>query len=401
MFQREFKMDEGVPFEIERPSIPVDVEDTRTKDVLMQKFVDLMRSKNADIRFIFEDADDIVKLPAHKDILSASSPTFDAMFNGDLKEEGDVRIVDVSAAAFEEFLQFFYGNQVHLTLTNISEVLYLIEKYDVAKFSSICGDFLKLNLTIDDILWGLDLAIKYHLSDLKEYCTNEIQRNHKKVFALFTFDEYGNGKLCKSSNKRLLEIDLDNIFPHVFSISRNIISTLSDRIDRLQEKRNFFFVSLSTGERNTDQRLTNNETTIFSINEHMLLTDIFCSKVYTYNYSLREYEIATTVFDVFIEEKPDFFGWDSKPLYTTQIVIDDGQNHVKLLSPIMIRPNFFYAITFKSEIRDQGSFYTSKANIPSKPISLAPGVDISFPQTNHKHSYSLISHLYFAHFIDS
>lgn len=394
-------MNEEVSFEVETPSIPVDYENMRTKESLVQKFVDLMRSKNADIRFIFEDADDIVKLPAHKEILAASSPTFDAMFNGDLKEEGDVRIVDVSAAAFEEFLQFFYGNQVHLTLDNISEVLYLIEKYDVAKFRSICADFLKLHLTIDDILWGLDLAIKYHLCDLKEYCMSEIQKNHQNVFALFMFDEYGNGKVCKSANKRLLEIDLDNIFPHVFSISRNIIATLCDRIDRLQEKRNFFFIPLSTGERNTDQRLTNNETTIFSVNDHMLLTDIFCSKIYTYNYSLREYETATSVFDVLIEEKPDFFGWDSKAMYTTQIVIDDGQNHIKLLSPIMIRPNFFYAITFKSEIRDQGSFYTYKANIPSKNFSLAPGVDVSFPQTNHKHSYSLISQLYFAHFIDS
>lgn len=393
-------MENEVEIEAEKPSSSSDGKKVYNKDVLLQRFVALMRSENADVQFVFEDEDDVVKLSAHKDILAASSPVFDAMFNGDLKEEGDVRIADFTPVAFEEFLQFFYGNQVNLTLDNIDEVLELIDKYDVADFFPICVDFLKTKLTTDDILWGLHLAIKFHLSNLKEYCTSQIQKHHETVFAMFTFDEYDNGKLRESSNKRLLKVDLDNIFPHIFAVSKDIISKMSDKIKRLQEKRNFFPINLSSGDCNTDPRLTNNETIIFSMNELMLLTDIFCSKIYTYNYNHREYEIATSIFEVLIEERPDFFGWDSKTLYTTQIVIDNGENHVKLLAPIVIKPNHFYAITFKSDIQSQGSFHTFTATIPDKAVSIAPGVNISFPQMERQYSYSLISQLYFAHLVD-
>lgn len=373
-----------------------------SKDLLVQRFVDLMRTKHADIQFTFERDDDIVKIPAHKDVLASLSPVFNAMFNGDLREDGDVKIVDAKPAIFEVFLQFFYGSQVNLTLDNISDVLDLIDKYDVADVATVCVDFLKNHLKIDDILWGLHLAIKFNLLDLKEYCKSKIQENHEKIFSMFTFDEYDNIMLCTADkNKRLLEIDVDNIMPHVFVVSRDIISKITVRINQLQKKRNFFSISLSNGEMNTTQKLTNNETIIFSVDVGMLLTDIFCSKIYTYNYSQREYEISTSIFELMIEEKPDFFGWDAKTLYTTQIVIGDEEIHHKHLSPIVIKPNVFYAITLKSDIQSHGTFHTCNITIPNESISIAPGVNISFPYRNPKRTHSLISRMYFAHLIDS
>lgn len=55
-----------------------------------------MRSKNADVQFIFNFDEKTMKLPAHKDVLVASSPVFNAMFNGELKEKGNVEIVDAT-----------------------------------------------------------------------------------------------------------------------------------------------------------------------------------------------------------------------------------------------------------------------------------------------------------------
>lgn len=108
-----------------------------------------------------------MKIPAHKELLAVSSPVFNAMFNGELKEKSDVKIVDASYEAFKEFLQFFYENKVKLTMGNIVEVLNLVNKYDIAVGSKIVTHFLMENLTSDQILWGLHLAVKYQHKNLK------------------------------------------------------------------------------------------------------------------------------------------------------------------------------------------------------------------------------------------
>lgn len=106
--------------------------------MMSEIFLKIMREEMADVQFIFElngdnsngndvneppaakiartcqksessgsNSDRIVKIPAHKKVLAASSPVFDAMFNDLLKENGDVKIGDISANAFREFLQIF------------------------------------------------------------------------------------------------------------------------------------------------------------------------------------------------------------------------------------------------------------------------------------------------------
>lgn len=65
-------------------------------------------TKTADVQFTFgSHASDgtVTRIPAHKNLLAAGSKVFRTMFYGDLKETGDVRVVDTSDAAFKEFLQ--------------------------------------------------------------------------------------------------------------------------------------------------------------------------------------------------------------------------------------------------------------------------------------------------------
>lgn len=63
----------------------------------------------ADVYFVCDSEDGGFKrIPAHKSVLAAASKVFKVMFYGELKEEGDIKVCNVTAAAFEEFLQFFY-----------------------------------------------------------------------------------------------------------------------------------------------------------------------------------------------------------------------------------------------------------------------------------------------------
>lgn len=116
-----------------------------------EKFIKDMKKQYADVKFRFNCGDE---LSAHKSVLAASSPVFNRMFNGELKEKGDVDIKDASASGFKEFLNFFYGVPMQLTIENVAEVLKLADKYDVEDCFPICIDFLKRNLDTD-IVFGL------------------------------------------------------------------------------------------------------------------------------------------------------------------------------------------------------------------------------------------------------
>ena len=70
----------------------------------------LINSKHSDVTLTVGDTD----IPAHKNILSARSPVFAAMFEHDCEEtrENRVTIEDVDVEAFESLLRFIYTARV-------------------------------------------------------------------------------------------------------------------------------------------------------------------------------------------------------------------------------------------------------------------------------------------------
>lgn len=81
------------------------------------------REKTGDIKFLVKGE----VIWAHKCILSALSPKYEAQFYGvfDDKSSESIEVKDVSAACFKEFLQLFYLDQIELTHKNIAGVLTL------------------------------------------------------------------------------------------------------------------------------------------------------------------------------------------------------------------------------------------------------------------------------------
>lgn len=332
-------------------------------------------TKWSDVCFTFEEGDDVVKVPAHKDILAASSPVFDAMFNGDLKENGDVKIVDASSSVFKEFLQFFYNQHVNLTINNIAEVLKLVDKYDVAACYPVCGGFLIDHLVIDDILWGLYLAIKFHLVELKEYCTRKIQENFIKVWAMF---EIGDDKIkvCPISGDRFVpDEDAANIFQHVFVFSKNMV------FNQLREST----FSLCLINPQFCEMITECEIFQFQLSAPMIWTDIFFSKVFKSN---EPRNAVNHSFELSIESNRHGI------LYSSKIELNESENHIKLENPIKTNNRSeTFAIIMKSS-RLWESHYTYQAKIPEGGTTFAPNVNVYFPEVR-KLNCSLISHLCF------
>lgn len=144
--------------------------------------------RTGDVAFVFKSrTDDCRRVPAHKCILSAGSPVFDAMFYGPLKPNTEIPVDDASIAAFTEFLQFFYLSSLNLTFENIIEVTNLCKKYQVAEALKLCEAPLKRFLTIDNVCWAYEIALEFNLASLVHCCEEIIAENSTEILATKDF----------------------------------------------------------------------------------------------------------------------------------------------------------------------------------------------------------------------
>ncbi|XP_055301678.1 BTB/POZ domain-containing protein 6-like [Sitodiplosis mosellana] len=147
-------------------------------------------TKKSDVSFVFDiDTDHPVKVPAHKIILSNNNPAFDAMFYGPVKEEGDIPIKNANVAAFKEFLQFFYLEEVRLTSENITQVMNLCKMYDMKKCTKICETVFQKSLTIDDMCFGYGFALLLEREYLVNFCELKIKENARRIMESKSFLE--------------------------------------------------------------------------------------------------------------------------------------------------------------------------------------------------------------------
>lgn len=137
----------------------------------------------ADFHFTFETSH---RIPAHKLLLSASD-VFQKMFNGSWKEVNEVKVVDASVEAFKEFLQFFYLNDVKMSMENAAEVMNLGTKYNVKQCVNACDELLLHGITYENACRSLELAYIFDRDEVKEECENIIEINTMNVLMSSSF----------------------------------------------------------------------------------------------------------------------------------------------------------------------------------------------------------------------
>ncbi|XP_065204021.1 speckle-type POZ protein-like [Planococcus citri] len=119
---------------------------------------------------------------AHKYILAARSPVFEAMFKLDMQESrlNEVNISDISCQVFEEFLQYIYTDKTPDQKV-VKELLVVADKYQVDCLKLLCEEMILKQLSEKnafDLLYFADLHsaellrkqvtfyIKTHLANL-------------------------------------------------------------------------------------------------------------------------------------------------------------------------------------------------------------------------------------------
>lgn len=139
-----------------------------------------LKNKTGDITFNVGTK----QIKAHKCVLAALSPKYMAQFYG---EFGDAKkdvidIPNISTAAFEEYLQFFYLDQINLTHEHIRDVLTLTEMAAVDEFTNECFKLLTDELSVETVCQSYQLAIIYNRADLISLCEHKISTHSSEIF---------------------------------------------------------------------------------------------------------------------------------------------------------------------------------------------------------------------------
>ena len=121
-------------------------------------------------------------IPAHKFVLSISSPVFEAMFYGELAETRDsIELPDCEYESLFELFRYMYSDEVNLSGSNVMGVLYLAKKYMVPSLAEKCTEYLQEKLDPSNVFSILPSSQKYEEKDLVDRSWKVIEKKTEEA----------------------------------------------------------------------------------------------------------------------------------------------------------------------------------------------------------------------------
>ena len=146
-------------------------------------------------------------VPAHKLLLAAKSPVFNAMFCGELAEQEQINLPDCGYEGMLKFLRFLYTEKVYLSSMNVMQVLYLAEKYIVSLLTKRCNNFLNLNFDTSNVFSLIKHADFFSNDALAGDCWFFVDKNAKDVLASAEFLAIERSVLEKVVAREMMNIE--------------------------------------------------------------------------------------------------------------------------------------------------------------------------------------------------
>ncbi|GMR55285.1 hypothetical protein PMAYCL1PPCAC_25480, partial [Pristionchus mayeri] len=131
------------------------------------------------------------KLHVSKELLSIHSPVFEAMFFGEFaeKDKEEVEIKDVVYEEFVDLLKVIYPGHSPFTISNVSHVLKLSDRFQMKGVIEHCVIYLQ-NMTKFNIMKKLLLAEQYNLQKLKVGALFYLTKDFRTIVSTPSNDGY-------------------------------------------------------------------------------------------------------------------------------------------------------------------------------------------------------------------
>ena len=173
----------------------------------------------SDVKFIVRGSDGSEKeLPAHKFVLSISSPVFYAMFYGPMADTSNtIALSDCDYEGLSELFRFMYSDEVYLTRSCVMQVLYLADKYILPSLVRECLEYIREIVDESNALCILGHASRYseQNEDLVERCWELIDDHTEQVIQSDEFVTIDKSILEALVDRDSLNIQEINLFKAV------------------------------------------------------------------------------------------------------------------------------------------------------------------------------------------
>lgn len=123
------------------------------------------------------------EFPAHRNILSASSDYFFAMFNGNMRESNEevITISEVQPESMKAILDFIYTGVIILDKNNVESILQGANLMLVQSVKDACCRFLESRLNVTNCLGIQSFAEAYACQDLWNIASKFVAQNFSSV----------------------------------------------------------------------------------------------------------------------------------------------------------------------------------------------------------------------------
>ena len=173
----------------------------------------------SDVKFTVQGSDGSKReIPAHKFVLSISSPVFYAMFYGPMADTSDTTALsDCEFEGLSELFRFIYSDEVCLSRSCVMQVLYLAEKYILPSLVSKCLEYLREIVDESNAFCILAHASRYseQNKDLVESCWEVIDDHTEQAIKSDEFVKIDRSILEAFVDRDSLNIQEINLFQAV------------------------------------------------------------------------------------------------------------------------------------------------------------------------------------------
>ncbi|KAJ8339894.1 hypothetical protein SKAU_G00345270 [Synaphobranchus kaupii] len=139
--------------------------------------VEHLRSDKTLCDVIVESGDGSKTFPVHRIILASASEYFRAMFTGEMKEKGVVKLQGVSGRGLKSIIDFIYTGGLRLDLDSLRDTLEAATHLQVLPVLELCNQLLSTELSVDNCVEVGSMASELQFEDaqsrVKEFvCAN-------------------------------------------------------------------------------------------------------------------------------------------------------------------------------------------------------------------------------------
>ena len=149
------------------------------------------------------------KFPAHRVVLAAASPYFQAMFTGGFKENqmSEITLKDATSEGLKCILDAIYTGELLLSEYNVCDVLPVASLLQLNQIIKHCERFLVSSVSAQHCLSFLSVAEKYNLQEAVDKCNKYILENFDSISHSVGFTDISKEQLCNYLSDDRLKAD--------------------------------------------------------------------------------------------------------------------------------------------------------------------------------------------------